>query len=91
MLYDTSDMDKGGPEDGDTAALAEGTQLCRTTQLRDMLHCLGGVASLLPLLSELGESNELATVFWKVIPPTLSSDVSWHASMSQSKVHARIE
>ena len=54
MLYDTSDMDKGGPEDGDTAALAEGTQLCRTTQLRDMLHCLGGVSALLPLLSQLG-------------------------------------
>ena len=59
MLYDTSDMDKGGPEDGDTAALAEGTQLCRTTQLRDMLHCLGGVAALLPLLSQLGEPLSL--------------------------------
>ena len=62
MLYDTSDMDRGvagaaaaalGGE-GDTAALAEGTQLCRATQLRDMLACHGGVPCLLPLISQLG-------------------------------------
>ncbi|KAK9806574.1 hypothetical protein WJX73_003713 [Symbiochloris irregularis] len=45
MLYDT--------REGDTAALAEGTQLCRATQLRDMLACLGGVPCLLPLIAQL--------------------------------------
>ena len=54
MLYDTSDMDKGTGEDAGTAAMLEGTQLCCTCQLRDILHCLGGVAVLLPLLAQLG-------------------------------------
>ena len=54
MLYDTSDMDRGAAEDGGTAAMLEGTQLCCTCQLRDILHCLGGVAALLPLLAQLG-------------------------------------
>ncbi|PRW34047.1 BEACH domain-containing lvsC isoform X1 isoform B [Chlorella sorokiniana] len=32
------------------AALLPGTQLCRTQQPHSMLHCLGGIAALLPLL-----------------------------------------
>lgn len=54
MLYSTSDMNAGGGGEGGTAAMLEGTQLCCTCQLRDILHCLGGVAVLLPLLSHLG-------------------------------------
>lgn len=54
MLYDTAGMDKGGVEERGSAAILEGTQLCRTCQLRDILHCLGGVAILLPLFSQLG-------------------------------------
>ena len=55
MLYDTTGMDRGGIEEGGSAAMLEGTQLCCTCQLRDILHCLGGVSVLLPLLSQLGE------------------------------------
>jgi hypothetical protein len=51
MLYNTADMERGGGAgDGDTAAILEGTQLCCTRQLRDLLPCLGGVAALLPLV-----------------------------------------
>lgn len=59
MLYDT--VDKGGVEEGGSAAMLEGTQLCRTCQLRDILHCLGGVAILLPLLTQLGELKQPLT------------------------------
>lgn len=34
------------------AALLPGTQLCRTQQPHSMLHCLGGIAALLPLLEQ---------------------------------------
>lgn len=34
------------------AALLTGAQLCRTRQPGDMLHCLGGIAVLLPLLEQ---------------------------------------
>jgi hypothetical protein len=34
------------------AALLPGSQLCRTKQPREVLHCLGGVAALLPLLQQ---------------------------------------
>lgn len=62
MLYDTTGMDQGGVdragvEEGGSAAMLEGTQLCCTCQLRDILHCLGGVSALLPLLAQLGQSN----------------------------------
>lgn len=43
-----------GAEEADTASILEGTQLCCTHQLRDMLHCLGGVPLLLPLIANLG-------------------------------------
>ena len=46
LLYDTAG--------GDAAALLEGSRLCCTRQLRDLLPCLGGVAVLLPLLEQLG-------------------------------------
>lgn len=36
------------------AALLAGTQLCRARRPSDMLHCLGGVAVLLPLLEQAG-------------------------------------
>lgn len=39
------------------AALLAGTQLCRTRQPADMLHCLGGVAVLLPLLEQAGSGS----------------------------------
>ncbi|KAK9824084.1 hypothetical protein WJX72_007613 [[Myrmecia] bisecta] len=52
LLYNTSDMERGGA-DGDTATMGEGTQLCCTCQLRDILHCLSGVAVLLPLVAQL--------------------------------------
>ncbi|KAK9836952.1 hypothetical protein WJX81_002248 [Elliptochloris bilobata] len=45
LLYDTAG--------GDAAALLEGSWLCCTRQLRDLLPCLGGVAVLLPLLEQL--------------------------------------
>lgn len=54
MLYNTPEMDKGGTDDNGTAAILEGTQLCCTCQLRDILHCLGGVSVLLPLVNQLG-------------------------------------
>ncbi len=54
MLYNTADMERGGAGDGDTVAILEGTQLCCTRQLRDLLHCLGGVSVLLPLFAQLG-------------------------------------
>ncbi|KAK9905588.1 hypothetical protein WJX75_002584 [Coccomyxa subellipsoidea] len=53
MLYNTADMERGGAGDGDTVAILEGTQLCCTRQLRDLLHCLGGVSVLLPLFAQL--------------------------------------
>ena len=37
---------------GAPAALLLGTQLCRTQQPQDVLHCLGGIAVLLPLLEQ---------------------------------------
>jgi Domain of unknown function (DUF4704) len=55
LLYDTSGMEAVlGSEEADTASILEGTQLCCTHQLRDMLHCLGGVPLLLPLIANLG-------------------------------------
>lgn len=51
MLYNTTDMDGGIDLDRDTAAVQEGSQLCCTCHLRDLLHCLGGVTVLLPLVS----------------------------------------
>ena len=51
MLYNVADMDKPTTsEDRDTAAILEGSQLCCSCQLRDMVHCLGGMAILLPLV-----------------------------------------
>ena len=54
MLFDTTSMDQSGLEEGGNASLLEGTQLCCTCQLRDILHCLGGISILLPLLKQLG-------------------------------------
>ena len=54
MLYNTADMERGGAGDGDTVAILEGTQLCATRQLRDLLPTLGGVSALLPPLAQLG-------------------------------------
>ena len=54
MLYNTAEMDRGPLGEGDTVALLEGTQLCCTRQLRDLLHCLGGIPILLPLFAQLG-------------------------------------
>ena len=51
MLYNTADMDGTIDTDRDTAAVLEATQLCCTCQLRDLLHCLGGIGVLLPLVS----------------------------------------
>lgn len=59
MLYNTADMEKGNAGDGDTVAILEGTQLCCTRQLRDLLHCLGGIPVLLPLFAQLGELRML--------------------------------
>lgn len=42
----------GGSEGDGSAAVLEGTQLCSTRQLRDMLPCLGGVALLLPFIAQ---------------------------------------
>ena len=54
MLYNVADMDKATvSEDRDTAAILEGSQLCCSCQLRDMVHCLGGMAILLPLVRAL--------------------------------------
>ena len=55
MLYNTADMEKGTAGEGDSVAILEGTQLCCTRQLRDLLHCLGGIPVLLPLLAQLGK------------------------------------
>ena len=44
------------------AALLPGTQLCRTQQPRSMLHCLGGIAALLPLLEQRRSGAEAAAV-----------------------------
>ena len=54
MLYNTAEMDRGPLGEGDTVAILEGTQLCCTRQLRDLLHCLGGIPVLLPLFAQLG-------------------------------------
>ena len=54
MLYNTAEMEKGNAGDADTVAILEGTQLCCTRQLRDLLHCLGGITVLLPLFAQLG-------------------------------------
>ena len=51
MLYNTADMDGQLGAERDTAAVQEGSQLCCTCHLRDLLHCLGGVSVLLPLVS----------------------------------------
>ncbi len=50
MLYNTTDMDGPINMERDTAAVQEGSQLCCTCHLRDLLHCLGGVSVLLPLV-----------------------------------------
>lgn len=50
MLYNTADMDAAVDVERDTAAVQEGSQLCCTCHLRDLLHCLGGVSVLLPLV-----------------------------------------
>ena len=50
MLYNTVDMEGTIDTDRDTAAVLENTQLCCTCQLRDLLHCLGGIGVLLPLV-----------------------------------------
>ena len=42
----------GGGEVMGSAAVLEGTHLCSTRQLRDMLPCLGGVAVLLPFIAQ---------------------------------------
>jgi len=60
MLFDTTGMDRNGGEEGGSASMLEGTQLCCTCQLRDILHCLGGVSILLPLLTQLGGCMSLA-------------------------------
>jgi hypothetical protein len=57
MLYNTADMERGGGGDGDTVAILEGTQLCATRQLRDLLPTLGGVSALLPPLAQLGRAS----------------------------------
>ena len=57
MLYNTAEMDRGPLGEGDTVAILEGTQLCCTRQLRDLLHCLGGIPVLLPLFAQLGETT----------------------------------
>ena len=44
------------------AALLPGTQLCRTQQPHSMLHCLGGIAALLPLLEHQPTGAEVAGV-----------------------------
>lgn len=44
------------------AALLPGTQLCRTQQPHSMLHCLGGVAALLPLFEHQPSGAEAAGV-----------------------------
>lgn len=51
MLYNTAEMDGLVDTDRDTAAVLENTQLCCTCQLKDLLHCLGGIGVLLPLVS----------------------------------------
>ena len=51
MLYNTTDMDGAADVEHQTAAVQEGSQLCCTCHLRDLLHCLGGVSVLLPLVS----------------------------------------
>lgn len=53
MLYNTTDMDGAVDVERDTAAVQEGSQLCCTCHLRDLLHCLGGVSVLLPLVRTL--------------------------------------
>ena len=55
MLYNTAEMDRGPLGEGDTVAILEGTQLCCTRQLRNLLHCLGGIPVLLPLFAQLGK------------------------------------
>ena len=50
MLFNTTDMDAAADTERDTAAVQEGSQLCCTCHLRDLLHCLGGVSVLLPLV-----------------------------------------
>ena len=63
MVYDTADMERlsrPGAAAGDAAAVAEGTHLCCTRRLQDMLHCLGGVTVLLPLLAQLGAAAPLS-------------------------------
>lgn len=50
MLYNTADMDVAADTERDTAAVQEGSQLCCTCHLGDLLHCLGGVSVLLPLV-----------------------------------------
>lgn len=66
MLYNVADMDKPTTsEDRDTAAILEGSQLCCSCQLRDMVHCLGGMAILLPLVRMLlaTSANQLLQQF----------------------------
>lgn len=66
MLYNVADMDKPTiSEDRDTAAILEGSQLCCSCQLRDMVHCLGGMAILMPLVRTLlaTSANQLLQQF----------------------------
>ena len=80
MLYNTAEMEKGNAGDGDTVAILEGTQLCCTRQLRDLLHCLGGTTVLLPLFAQLGWHFHISrkpVPKWEAV--IVSSDcLRWH-------------
>ncbi|KAL0021859.1 hypothetical protein WJX77_009077 [Trebouxia sp. C0004] len=60
MLYNTTDMDGAADVEHQTAAVQEGSQLCCTCHLRDLLHCLGGVTVLLPLVAQLDSAAPAA-------------------------------
>ena len=67
-------MERGrGGEVIGSAAVLEGTHLCSTLQLRDMLPCLGGVSVLLPFIAQVTQAQALALpcsmgVFWESVP-----------------------
>ncbi|DBA78126.1 TPA: hypothetical protein ACH3X2_008097 [Trebouxia sp. C0005] len=61
MLYNTTDMDGAADVEHQTAAVQEGSQLCCTCHLRDLLHCLGGVSVLLPLVAQLDSAAPAAS------------------------------
>lgn len=50
ILFDTSDRGARDPN-ASSAQLLGGACICMTTRVRDILHCLGGVSALLPLLA----------------------------------------